>query len=127
MQPPTERHRAMAARRRIGATYQTIAQEFSTTTAAAQRSVEQVDRYDLGMRILKENPASLEGFGLIGKLRPLVCAILQSRGYRTLHDLDGISLADLVRLPGVGRLSALLLFELAAEVRRPLRAEYTEQ
>jgi len=123
MRPPTERHRAMAAQRRNGKTYQTIAHEFRTTIPSAQRSIEQVERYDLGMRILRENPASLEGLGLIGRVRPLVYAVLQARGYRTLHDLDGIGLADLVRLPGVGRLSALLLFKLALELRQRLRAE----
>src|SRR5262245_34593664 len=123
MRPPTERHRAMAAQRRLGKTYQTIARDFKTTTTSAQRSVEQVERYDLGMRILKENPASLEGLGLIGRVRPLLYAVLQARGYRTLHDLDGTSLADLVRLPGVGRLSARLLFKLALEVRQRLGVE----
>src|ERR1044071_4555474 len=85
MRPPTERHRAMAAQRRNGKTYQTIAQEFKTTITSTQRSIEQVERYDLGMRILRENPGSLEGLGLIGRVRPLVYAILQARGYRTLQ------------------------------------------
>jgi hypothetical protein len=67
--PPTERHRAMAARRKEGTTFSSIAREFGTTYEFVRRVITQVERYDRGMHILEAHPTSLEGLELVRELR----------------------------------------------------------
>ena len=74
--PPTERHRDMAARRNEGVTYLSIAREFGTTYEAARRVITNVDHYDRGVQILRDNPAALEGLELIGVIHPLAASSL---------------------------------------------------
>jgi hypothetical protein len=123
MLPPTEYHRAMAARRIAGAQFLAIAREFQTTVSVVQGAIRRVEQYERGMQILQENPGSLEGLELIGKVRPIVRHTLGARGYRTLHDLDNVSPADLIRMPNIGRHSAVLLIELAAAAMRSAAAD----
>lgn len=115
--PPTERHRAMAARRKEGATSSSIAREFGTTYELVRRVISQVERYDRGMQILQDNPTSLEGLELIGQLHAPAAKSLYARGYRTLHDLDGLTLVDFLVMPRVRRKDAETLVKLAAEAR----------
>jgi hypothetical protein len=115
--PPTERHRAMAARRKEGATFSSIAREFGTTYELVRRVISQVERYDRGTQILQDNPTSLEGLELIRKLHAPAAKSLYARGYRTLHDLDGLTLVDFLVMPRVRRKDAETLVKLVAEAR----------
>jgi hypothetical protein len=80
----------MAARRKEGVTFSSIACEFGTTSESVRGKIVHVERYDRGMQILRDNPASLEGLQLIRELHTLAAKSLFDRGYRTLHDLDGL-------------------------------------
>ena len=115
--PPTERHRDMAARRNEGATYSSIAREFGTTYEAARRSITKVEHHDRGMQILRNNPAALEGLELVGVLHRLAARSLYARGYRTLRDLDALTLVDLLVMPNVSRKDAETLVRLTAEAK----------
>jgi transposase-like protein len=115
--PPTERHRAMAARRKEGAAFSAIAREFGATYESVRRQIGEVERYDRGMEILRDNPASIEGLALIRKLHTLAAKSLHDRGYRTLHDLNSLTLIDLLVMPNVSRIEAEMLVSLAAEAR----------
>lgn len=115
--PPTERHRAMAARRREGATFSSIAHEFGTTYELVRRVISQVERYDRGMQILQDHPTSLEGLELIRELHAPAAKSLYARGYRTLHDLDGLTLVDFLVMPRVRRKDAEALVKLTSEAR----------
>src|SRR6185436_8385334 len=113
--PPIERHRAMAARRKEGATFSSIAHEFGATYELVRRVINHVERYDRGMQILQDNPASLEGLELSGKLHTPAAKSLYARHYRTLHDLVGLTLVDFLVMPNVPRKDAEMLVRLAAE------------
>jgi hypothetical protein len=105
----------MAARRNEGATYLSIAREFGTSYEAARRVITNVDHYDRGVQILRNNPAALEGLELMGVLHPLAASSLYARGYRTLHDLGSLTLVDLLVMPNISCKDAELLVRLVAE------------
>jgi len=107
----------MAARRKEGATFLSIAHEFGTSYELVRRVIHHVEQYDRGMQILQDNPASLEGLELCGKLHPLAAKSLYARGYQTLHDLASLTLVDLLVMPNVPRKDAEMLVRLAAEAK----------
>lgn len=110
--PPSERNRAIAIRRAAGATFKAIGAEFGIQSARAKEIAERVNRYDRGMAILQTNPSSFEGLELIGKLHRLTRQSLEAYGIRRIEDLDELSLADLLRLPNVGRRTVTVLMDL---------------
>jgi hypothetical protein len=105
----------MAARRREGATFSSIAYEFGATYESVRRKIIHVERYERGIEILRDNPASLEGLELVKELHSLAVKSLYDRGYRTLHDLDGLTLVDFLVMPNVSRKDAEILVRLAQE------------
>lgn len=115
--PPTERHRSMAARRKEGGSFSSIAREFGATYELVRRAINHVEQYDRGIEILQDNPASLEGLELSGVLHPPAAKSLYARGYQTLHDLAPLSLVDFLVMPSVRRKDAEMLVRLAAEAR----------
>jgi hypothetical protein len=107
----------MAARRREGATFSSIACEFGATYESVRRKIIHVERYDRGIEILRDNPASLEGLELVKELHSLAVKSLYDRGYRTLHDLDGLTLVDFLVMPNVSRKDAEILVRLTQEAK----------
>jgi hypothetical protein len=107
----------MAARRKEGATFSSIAREFGTTYELVRRVISQVERYDRGMQILEDHPTSLEGLELIRELHSPAAKSLYARGYRTLRDLDSLTLVDFLVMPRVRRKDAETLVKLASEAR----------
>jgi hypothetical protein len=118
MKPPSDRNRAIAARRAEGATVPAIAAEFKLSKQRVKEIAERVERYDRAIAILRFEPSSFEGLELIGKIPRLVRISLQASGIECLEDLDGKSLDDLLRLPNIGRRSATMLLDLYGEHRR---------
>jgi hypothetical protein len=116
MKPPSDRNRAIAARRADGATATAVAAEFKLSANGVRDIAERVERYDRGIAILRLEPSSLEGLELIGKISKLVRISLQASGIERLEDLDGMSLVDLLRLPNISRRSATTLIDLYARV-----------
>jgi len=122
MKPPSDRNRAIAARRAEGATVPAIAAEFKLSKQRVKEIAERVERYDRAIAILRFEPSSFEGLELIGKIPRLVRISLQASGIERLEDLDGRSLDDLLRLPNIGRRSATMLLDLYGEhMRRKAR------
>ena len=117
MKPPSDRNRAIAARRAEGVILPAIAAEFKLSKQRVREIVERVERYDRAVAILRFEPSNLEGLGLIGKIPRLVRTSLQASGIERLEDLDGMSLDDLLRLPNIGRRWATMLFKLCAELK----------
>jgi hypothetical protein len=115
--PPSESHRNMAALRKEGASFSSIAREFGTTYELVRRVISHVEQYDRGIQILQNNPASLEGLELCGVLHPPAVKSLYARGYQTLHDLGALTLVDFLVMPNVRRKDADMLVWLAAEAR----------
>ena len=115
--PPSDRDRAVAARRAEGVTITAIAAEFELGTKRIKEIAERVDRYDRGAEILRLEPSSLEGLELVGKIPRLGRVSLQVRGIERLEDLEGMRLADLLRLPNIGRQSARTLIDLCAKLQ----------
>ena len=115
--PPTERHRDMAARRKEGGTFSSIAREFGTTYELVRRVIGHVERYDRGMRILQDNLESLEGLELSGKLPAPAAKSLYTRGYRTLLDLADLTPVDFLLMPNVRLKDAEMIVKLTAEAR----------
>ena len=115
--PPTGRQRSIAARRREGITCSAIAREFETTYGQVRRAISHVERYDRGMQILQDDPASFEGLELVGELQTLAARSLSNRGYRTLYDLVDVTLVDLLVMPNVSRKQAEMLLRLARQTK----------
>jgi hypothetical protein len=118
VKPPSDRNRAIAARHAEGATATAIAAEFKLGVKRVREIAKRVERYDRGAAILRLEPSSLQGLELIGKIPRLVRISLQARGIERLEDLEGMSLVDLLRLPNIGKRSAVTLTDLYAELRR---------
>ncbi len=118
MKPPSDRNRAIAARRAEGATVPAIAAEFKLSKQRVKAIVERVERYDRAIAILRFEPSNFEGLELIGRMARLVRISLQASGIERLEDLDGRSLDDLLKLPNIGRRSATILLDLYREHRR---------
>jgi DNA-directed RNA polymerase alpha subunit len=76
---------------------------------------------------LQLDPSSFEGLELTGKISRLVRIALQARGIERLDDLERISLADLLRLPNIGRRSATALIDLYAERKRSHKGRRADQ
>lgn len=76
---------------------------------------------------LQLDPSSFEGLELTGKISRLVRIALQARGIERLDDLERISLADLLRLPNIGRRSATTLADLYAERKRSHKGRRADQ
>jgi hypothetical protein len=121
MTPPSERNQAIAGRRAEGATFRAIADEFGLNPKRVKEIAQRVERYNRGTTILKTDPSSLDGLELIGRIPSLTRASLGAVGISRLEELDGMSLADLLRLPNIGRRQAALLIELYAEIKRTCR------
>jgi hypothetical protein len=117
MKPPSERNQAIAARRAEGATFRAIADEFGLSPKRLKEIITRVERYNRGAAILQTDPSSLEGLELIGTISILTRASLSAVGISRLEELDGMSLADLLRLPNIGRRQAGLLIELYAHIK----------
>ena len=128
MKPPSERNRAIAARRGEGVKLQAIAAEFRMTVKGVREIARRVEHYDRGAAVLRLDPSSLEGLELTGRISRLVRISLEARGIKRLDDLDAASLDDLIRWPNIGRKSAAVLIDLYAELKRshkgPARADY---
>ena len=116
---PSKRNRAIAARRAEGATYPAIAAEFELSVRRVKIISDAVARYDRGLAYLHADPFSLEGLELTGQIPPLVRKSLEAHGIWRLSAIDGMSLADLLRLPNVSRRSATTLIKLANSRVRP--------
>jgi hypothetical protein len=121
MTPPSERNQAIATRRAEGATFRAIADEFGLNPKRVKEIAQRVERYNRGTTILKTDPSSLDGLELIGRIPSLTRASLSAVGISRLEELDGMSLADLLRLPNIGRRQAALLIEFYAEIKRTCR------
>ena len=117
-QAPTERHRAIAARRDQGMTLNAVGVEFGLTPARVREICRHVEDYDRGESLLRDDPASIEALALLGKVKPLVHITLASRGMKRLTDLEGVTMAQLVRYPNVGRQSARFLLDALAEFKK---------
>jgi hypothetical protein len=98
MTPPSERNQAIATRRAEGATFRAIADEFGLNPKRVKEIAQRVERYNRGTTILKTDPSSLDGLELIGRIPSLTRASLSAVGISRLEELDGMSLADLLRL-----------------------------
>jgi hypothetical protein len=117
-QPPTDRFRAIAARRAEGKTLSAVGDEFGLTAARVNEICHRVKNYDRGEALLRSDPASIEALALLGKVKPLVHITLASRGMKRLTDLEGVTLAQLLRFPNIGRQSATFLFDALAELKK---------
>ena len=106
----------MAARRKDGASFSAIAREFGATYELVKRVIRHVEQYDMGIQILRNDPASLEGLELSGVLHPPAAKALYARGYRTLHELSALTLIELLVMPSIRRKDAEMLVRLAAEI-----------
>jgi hypothetical protein len=59
-----------------------------------------------------------EALRLLGKVKPMVQQILRHRGIKQLTDLDGMTIAQLVRWPNIGRHSAALLLDALTQLKK---------
>src|SRR4030095_8252862 len=116
--PPTERERAIAQRRAEGRTLQRIGREFGLTPETVRGICRRVEEYDRGAGMLRDNPASIEALGLIGEVKPSVEHTLRSRGINQLTDLEGVTMAQLLSWPKVGKQSATSLLEALANLKK---------
>lgn len=98
--------RKMVARREAGATLKKIADEFGTNIPAVQGVERAVARYDKGLELLAEEPTSIEGLSLTGRLSGFDCKrrTLERFDVKTLNDLAGQkwARAELLYLSGFG-------------------------
>jgi hypothetical protein len=117
-QPPSERFRAIAARRAEGKPLRVVGDEFGLTPARVKEICLRVEGYDRGEAMLRDDPASIEALALLGKLKPLVQITLASRGMKRLTDLEGVTMVQLVRYPNIGRQSATFLLDALAELKK---------
>lgn len=115
MKPPSERNRAIAARRAEGATYKAIAAEFELSVRRIKIIADAVARYDRGLAYLHADPQSLEGLELTGQISSLVRKSLKASGIWRLNRIEEMSIEDLLRLPNVSRRSATALIKLATK------------
>jgi hypothetical protein len=118
MNPPSDRNRAIAARHAEGATIRELVAEFKLSGRRIREIVEKVEHYNRGIAILLYSPTSLEGLMLIGRIPRLALNSLTTAGKERLEDLYGMSLVDLICLPGIGGPSATRLIELCAEMQQ---------
>lgn len=77
-----------------------------------------MEDYDRGAAMLHEDPASIEGLGLVGDVKPSVQQTLRSRGIKQLTDLEGVTIDQLLSWPNVGRQSATLLLDALANLKK---------
>ena len=110
--PPIECHRAIARRRLEGKTPGKIAVEFGTTVDLVWRTLRHVRDYDRGIVLLREDPASIEGLHLIGRLPSHARATLAARGATRITDLAGISIIEMLSWPNISHRAATMLLKL---------------
>jgi len=77
-----------------------------------------VEDYDRGAAMLREDPGSIDGLGLVGDVKPSVQQTLRSRGIKQLTDLEGVTMDQLLSWPNVGRQSATLLLDALAKLKK---------
>lgn len=109
--PPSDRNRAIAARRAEGATFKAIGAEFGIGPQRAKELADRVARFDRGQALLCDNPGSIEGLHLAGQLPRLAFLSLEAAGIRRIGDLDGMTLVDLLRMTNIGRRVAIMLID----------------
>src|SRR6187431_176848 len=102
MAPPTERQRVMAQRLKELASLPAVAREFGTSDKTVQRAADRVGRYDLATTILQLDPGNLNALEAMGKIQAPVRKTLLEHHIRSLRDLEGMRMEDLVRLPNIG-------------------------
>jgi hypothetical protein len=116
--PPSARNRAIARRCAEGATLRAVSAEFRLSAKRVREISDAVEQHDRGAAILAFEPTSLEGLELVGKIPHLTRVSLQARGITRLEDLQSLSLADLIKMPNIGRRYATTLIDLCAATKR---------
>ena len=117
-QPPTELERAIAQRRAEGGTFHRIGKEFGLTPESVRGICRRAEDYDRGAAMLREDPGSIEGLGLVGDVKPSVQQTLRLRGIKQLTDLEGVTMDQLLSWPNVGRQSATLMLDALANLKK---------
>ena len=116
--PPSERNRSIAQRCAESVSVTAAAAEFGLSVKRIREIVDAVRQYDRGVGILALDPKSLEGLELVGKIPHLTRISLQAQGITRLQDLHGLSLADLLKMPNLGRREAMTLINLCTPSKR---------
>lgn len=115
---PSERFRAIGARRAKGKPLRAVGDEFGLTPARVNEICRRVEEYDRSEALLRSDPASIEPLALIGRVEPLVHITLAARGIKRLTDLEDVTMAQLLRYPNIGRQSATFLFDALTGLKR---------
>jgi hypothetical protein len=98
--------------------FSAVAREFGVSAKVVQRAIPRVECYDLAAAILELDPGNLNALEAVGKIQAPVRRTLLEHDIRSLRDLEGMRMEDLVRLPNIGPRSASVLLRLCAKVRR---------
>jgi hypothetical protein len=117
-QPPSERDRAISTWREKGLTLRAVAEEFGISAEVVRRIIWRVESYDRGMALLREDPTSLRGLELVGKISGTIRYQLEFNGVTKLTDLDGFTEKELLRWPMFGRRAVQTLFSLLHEHKK---------
>jgi hypothetical protein len=115
---PSDRNRALVARHAQGDTLKDVGRDFHIKTREVKRIIEGVRRFDRGLDILEANPTSFLGLELTGNLPARARQSLEKVGIRRVEDLEGLTEADLLKVPDVGRGSAKTLLDLHGDIER---------
>lgn len=119
---PSEQQKAIFRRRHAGATMPSIAAEFGITVDMVRLALARVERYERGVALLRDDPCSLEGLGLAGRVPGHARRALAARGFTRITELAGIPKAEILKWPNVGRKSAVALLALLEEcLKKPWR------
>jgi hypothetical protein len=107
----------MAQRRSEGLSLAAVAAEFHTNVERVRQAIKRVEAHDRGRALLREDPASIEAFDLMGELPPLVRHTLAEHGIVRLDDIQGYSAEELLRLPNLGKKAVAQLLEMLENYR----------